>query len=239
MNANLPDFHSGAVAPIQCLKEGWAAISDRYWLFLGMTLIWMLIAQAVPIVLMGPMTCGLYLCLLRKMRNQPIDFGMLFKGFDFFLPSLIAAVLQMVPVFIVMMPMTAFFVIFTVAVTSHGARNEPPPLIFFLGLIVFVLAMMLLVLLITTLFVFAYPLVVDRNLSGVDAVKTSIKAGWQNLGGILGLLLLNLGLSILGLICCYVGVFFVMPISFASYAAAYRQVFPQGQQGFTSMQWQS
>src|SRR6516162_1013594 len=93
MNPNLPDFRFGVVAPMQCLKEGWAAISDRYWLFLGMSLLWMLIAQAVPIVLMGPMTCGLYFCLLRQMRNEPVDFGMLFKGFDFFLPSLIAALI--------------------------------------------------------------------------------------------------------------------------------------------------
>jgi len=42
----------------------------------------------------------------------------------------------------------------------------------------------------------------------------------------LGLTLLVAGLGILGVMACYVGVLFVLPISFAAYAAAYRRVFP-------------
>ncbi len=56
----------------------------------------------------------------------------------------------------------------------------------------------------------------------------------KNIGGILGLILLNFGLGIVGVICCYVGVFFVTPVSFAAYAAAYRQVFPEVSQSFAS-----
>jgi uncharacterized membrane protein len=40
-------------------------------------------------------------------------------------------------------------------------------------------------------------------------------------------MLLLSGLAILGVLACYVGVFFVMPISFAAYAVAYRRVFPE------------
>jgi uncharacterized membrane protein len=68
----------------------------------------------------------------------------------------------------------------------------------------------------------------------VDAVKLSIKAGKANFGGILGLLLLNAGLGIVGVLCCYVGVFFIMPVSFASYVIAYRRVFPERSQNFAS-----
>src|SRR6266545_7080966 len=64
-------FQSGAIAPLECLKEGWATIKDRYWLFLGITLVTMLIGGAVPIVLIGPMMCGLYMCLFAKMRGEP------------------------------------------------------------------------------------------------------------------------------------------------------------------------
>src|SRR5437870_10967981 len=96
MYPNMSEFHSGAVAPVECLKAGWAAIKDRYWLFLGVTLIAMLIGGAVPVVLIGPMMCGLYLCLLAKMRGEPIEFGLLFKGFDYFVPALVAAAFQIV-----------------------------------------------------------------------------------------------------------------------------------------------
>jgi uncharacterized membrane protein len=47
-------------------------------------------------------------------------------------------------------------------------------------------------------------------------------------------MLLNVGLGIVGVICCYVGVFLVMPVSFAANAIAYRRVFPAISQNFAS-----
>jgi uncharacterized membrane protein len=81
---------------------------------------------------------------------------------------------------------------------------------------------------------FAFPLIADRGLSGLEATKLSIKAGKANFTGILGLLLLNVALGIVGVLACYVGVFFIMPVSLASYAVAYRRVFPEVSQNFAS-----
>ena len=58
-------FRTGVVKPVECLKEGWALIKDQYWLFLGITVVGMLIGKAVPIVLLGPMMAGIFLCLLQ------------------------------------------------------------------------------------------------------------------------------------------------------------------------------
>ncbi len=228
MNPNTSDFNSGVVAPFECLKEGWAAIKDRYWLFLGLALVAMLIGGAVPIVLIGPMMCGLYLCLFGKMRGAPVEFGDLFKGFDYFVPGLVAAAIQTVPIFVLVFPAYFIFAIFMFATMPHDryARAEGPPAVFFLGLIVFVLFVLIVSLVIHILFLFAYPLIVDRKLSGWDAIKLSARASMKNFGGMLGLVLLNAGLGILGVFACYVGVFFVIPISFAGYAAAYRRIFP-------------
>jgi len=77
---------------------------------------------------------------------------------------------------------------------------------------------------------FASPLVADRRMSGLDAVKLSIKAGRANIGGILGLMLLNALFSIVGLLACIVGVYFYLPIAIASQAVAYRRVFPDAGQ---------
>jgi hypothetical protein len=228
MNPNTSDFNSGVVAPVECLKEGWALIKDQYWLFLGISLVAMLIGGAVPIVLIGPMMCGLYLCLLGKMRGESVEFGNLFKGFDYFVPGLVAAAIQTVPVFIVLVPSYAIFAAFTIANMPHDryARDQGPPAGFFIGVCLFVLVMVVISLAIHILFVFAYPLIVDRKLSGWDAIKLSARASMKNFGGMLGLILLNFLLGILGVLACYVGVFFVMPISFAGYAAAYRRIFP-------------
>jgi hypothetical protein len=229
MNPNTSDFNIGVVAPFECLKEGWAAIKDRYWLFLGLTLVAMLIGGAVPIVLIGSMMCGLYLCLFAQMRGQPVEFGDLFKGFDYFVQGLVAAAIQTVPIFIVLVPAYAMFFAFTIASMPHDryARDQGPPPGFIIGVILFVLVMLVISLAIHILFVFAYPLIVDRKLSGWDAIKLSARASMKNFGGMLGLILLNFLLGILGVFACYVGMFFVMPISFASYAAAYRRIFPE------------
>jgi len=71
MSQNLNDFNRGVIKPVECLKEAWGLIKDQYWLFLGICAVGMLIGSAFAIVLMGPMMCGIYLCLFQRMRvNQ-------------------------------------------------------------------------------------------------------------------------------------------------------------------------
>ena len=66
-------------------------------------------------------------------------------------------------------------------------------------------------------------------MSGVDAVKLSAKAALANFWSLLGLLLLNGVMGFAGLLLCYVGLFLVLPISFAAIAVAYEQVFGLGE----------
>ena len=226
MNPNPMEFRSGVIAPVECVKEGWQLIKDQYWLFLGIALVAMLVGGAVPVVLIGPMMVGLYLCLFAKMRREPVEFAMLFKGFDYFVQGLVAAAIQTLPVVLIMAVGQVIFVAFTMIIMPTR-RGEAMPAVFFVGLAIFILFAMIVSLVIHSLFLFAYPLIVDRQVSGLDAIKLSYRAALQNLSGIVGLILLLAGMGILGVLACYVGVFFVMPISFAAYAVAYRKVFPE------------
>lgn len=225
MTPNPTEFKTGVIAPVECLKEGWATIKDRYWLFLGITLVAIVVGGAVPIVLVGPMMCGLYMCLFAKMRGEPVEFGQLFKGFDYFVPALVAAAIQTVPVIIIVVVADIFFLAFTYSVVPNS-RGEAPPAVFWVVLVLFMLFTAIVSIVIHILFLFSYPLVVDRRLSGLEAIKTSYRAALKNLGGILGLILLMFGLAILGVLACYVGLLFFLPVSFAAYAVAYRRVFP-------------
>jgi uncharacterized membrane protein len=92
--------------------------------------------------------------------------------------------------------------------------------------ILFVATLMIISLVVEIFLLFAFPLVVDRKLSGLDAVKLSFRASKANLGGVIGLLLLNALLGFVGLLCCIVGLYFYMPVSFAVHLVAYRRVFP-------------
>jgi uncharacterized membrane protein len=88
---------------------------------------------------------------------------------------------------------------------------------------------MVIVIVLSVGFTFAYPLIVDRKLSGLNAVKLSIKAAMANFWRLLGLMLLTGLMNFIGVLLCYVGVFFVLPINFAAIAMAYEQVFGLGE----------
>jgi len=233
-------FRTGVIKPVECVKEGWALIKDQYWLFLGIVFVGIFIGGAVPIVLVGPMMVGIYLCFFRRMRGEAVEFGHLFKGFDYFAQGLIAAVIQMIPMVVVMVPLyILMFAFMMMSMARGGDRMNPDDASnfafeFFGFYVLFFVIIMVVVMIVTVFFMFAFPLISDRNFSGLDATKLSIKAAKANFTGVLGLILLNFALAFLGLLCCYVGAFFFLPIGLASYAVAYRRVFPELSQNFAS-----
>lgn len=212
---------------MECLRAGWDLIKEQYWLFLGITFVAFFIGNAVPMgILMGPMMCGLYLVLFRRLRGEQVSFDLLFKGFDYFKESIIATLIQLVPILVILVPVyiisfAAFAIMF-----KPARRGAPPDMIpFFIFLTIIMLAVMLISIAMGVFFAFTYPLIVDRRLSAMDAVKTSIRAAAGNLGGMLGLMVMIMLLSIVGVLFCYVGAILMMPIHFAAWAVAYRQVF--------------
>jgi len=227
-------FNRNAVNPIECLKSGFALIKDRYWLFFGITAVGILIAGLVPMaILMGPMMCGIYLAFFERMRGRPVDFGLLFKGFDFFRESLIATLLVIAPVLILIIPCYAlFFAVFFAFFhwQQRAPGNAQGPVIagaalLAVGITVFVLILTVIGVVIRVLLAFVYLLIVDRKLSALEAVKTSIRAGMANFWRLAALVLLDAVLSMAGVLCCYIGVFLTMPVTLAANAMAYRQVF--------------
>ena len=230
MNAS-PDniqFNSGVISPIECIKAGHELIRSQYWLFVGISAVGMIIAGVVPLgILMGPMMCGIYFTLFKQRRGQPIEFGDLFKGFDYFGESLIAALLHMVPIFLILIPTYIIFYISMFAMmAASGGGNDPGLVLGFFGFWALVwLVLIAILIVISVLFTFAYPLIVDRRLGGFDAIKLSMRAAKANFGGLLGMMLLTSFLTFLGVLLCYVGAFLVMPISFGAIAVAYERVF--------------
>ena len=47
MTPEIP-FKRNVVEPVQCIKTGWATIKDRYWLFVGICLVGLLISISRP-----------------------------------------------------------------------------------------------------------------------------------------------------------------------------------------------
>ena len=78
-----------------------------------------------------------------------------------------------------------------------------------------------------TLLMFAFPLIVDRNLGAIEAMKTSAAAVWQNLAGVAGLYGVGFVLSLAGALACGIGTYFVIPIILAGNLVAFRKIFPK------------
>jgi uncharacterized membrane protein len=227
MTPEIP-FRRNAVDPVACIKGGWELIKNQYWLFVGMTLIGILVGSAVPLgILLGPMMCGLYLCFFKARRGEPIEFGTLFKGFDFFGPSLIATLLHIIPVIAIIIP--AYFLFYVSMFVSMAAQGDEPNPAALIGVMatfgIFWIVVLVAVVVISVAFTFAYPLIADRKLQGFDAVKLSFKAALANFWRLLAMMLLTSLMSVIGVMACYVGMFLVMPIGYAAIAKAYEQVF--------------
>lgn len=228
--ADIP-FKRNAVEPIKCLKDGFELVKGQYWLFVGICFVAVLVGSVVPFgILMGPMMCGIYLTFFSKRRGLPIEFATVFKGFDYFGPSVIATLIHVVPIIIIIVPSyLLFYVGLFLALPGSGGEPDPSALFVFLGvMVVFWLVVVCIMIVISVAFTFSYPLLVEHRLQGLDAVKLSARAAFANFWRLLGLSLLSGLLGFAGVLLCYVGVFFVFPISFAALAIAYEQVFGLG-----------
>ena len=221
-------YKRNAIRPVECLSGGWELVRDQYWLFVAMILVGFMIGSAVPLgILMGPMMCGIYLAFFKRRRGEPIEFGTLFKGFDYFGNSVVAAILHTLPIIVIVVP--AYFVFYLGMVFSMVAMGDEPnaagPIGVMLSFMIFILVVFSVVLVVTLGFTFAYPLIVDRKLQGFDAVKLSFKAAMGNFFRLLGLVILCGLVNAVGVMVCYIGVFFTFPITYAAVAVAYEQVF--------------
>ena len=224
-------FRRGVVQPIYCLKTGWGLLRDQYWLFVGMAVVAIILGSVVPFgIILGPMMCGIYLALFQRRRGEMVEFGILFKGFDYFGESIVATLIHYVPIVMIIVP---FYIVLyggLFLITQQGGEPDPSAALgFFAVILVLVLIMMALIILISVIFTFSYPLIVDRKLSGLEAVKLSARGAMANFLPLLGLLFLNGLLGFAGVLLCYVGVFLALPVGFAAIAVAYEQVFGLGE----------
>jgi uncharacterized membrane protein len=218
------EFRTGVIKPVECFKEGWEIIKSDYWMLFVITLVGAMIAGVSFYVLLGAMSCGIYYCYIRKIDGSPaVSFDDLFKGFKYFMPSLLATILIVVPIFLVI---GIVYVPFIMAAVM-GARLSQGEMMSLMGgaLIVEIFVAFFMVCL-HTLLIFTFPLIIDRNLSAIEAVKTSARAVLKNMGGVVGLIGVSFVLSIVGYLALCIGLYFVIPIIVAGFAVAYRKVFP-------------
>ena len=225
---NRIEFKTGVIKPVECMKEGWELIKDEYWLIFGITFVGMLIGGLIPFGLgIGAMFCGIYLVIFKKWRKEPIEFGDLFKGFDYFGPGLVVSLFVIVPVLISMIFVYGSIIALMLALAGSGVNGDSVVWALIGTVFVEAVVVSLVISCLHALVMFAYPLIVDKKLGGVDAFKLSAKAVWQNLSGVVGIILVEFVMGLAGYMAFGIGLYFVLPIMFAGVLVAYRRVFPE------------
>lgn len=67
------------------------------------TLVFAIMSGVIPIILQAPMVIGMHIMLVNKMLTGRLDIGDLFKGFNYFVPSLLATLVMGIFIFIGML----------------------------------------------------------------------------------------------------------------------------------------
>jgi len=217
------EFNIGAIKPIECAREAWAAIKSDYWLLFAITIVGQMIGGVSLFIVLGAMVCGIFHCYLKKIDGETVSFDDLWKGFGWFWPGLGVAFAIVAPMLIVY---AIIYVPVLMAMIMGTKLSEDELIAMLVGAAAVDLVFIVIMVCFHTLLIFSFPLIVDRGLGGIKAMTTSARAVLKNLGGVAGLIFVNFGLVLVGYAALCVGVYFVIPVIIATNAVAYRKVFP-------------
>lgn len=231
-------IESSAIDASGCISEGWNLVKSDYGLFILMCLFPIILSiplNFVPYVgkiinalISAPLLCGIYIALLAKRRGEVVSFRMIFEGFRSFIPVFLVKLITTVPALIY--AGAIYLLIALPAQTGNTAAIGSLPGILRGGfspvLIVSALALYLIIFILQIMLFFAIPLIADHKLGFVEAVKLSVNAAVNNLGGLILLFILEILLALGGVIALCIGIIFVIPIIHAANIIAYKSVFP-------------
>ncbi len=220
-----------SIRPFQLLQRGYTFLGDQYWLFVGICLVSLVLGSLVPMGLItGALTVGVFLCLLDHEAGRRVDFAVLFRGFDYFVDSLliivaviVASLVVMVPIFVIMM------ILMFGGMATLGGQANPDGIVLLLPLLMMGFLMVVILaasILIYLPFVFCFQLIADQKMKAADALRLGWQGAYQNFGGIFLLLLVQAFIGLLGSLLCYLPAILFIPIVFSSYFLLYREVYP-------------
>lgn len=239
-------FIPSAVNAGECVSSGWELLKRNYGMYLGIALITLILTGCIPclnIFLIGPIMGGVFYVVLKDMRGEQVEFGMMFKGFEKFVPLMVIGLIQAIPGVIAQVVQYAVrfaqiglntgrdggLDFFQSSGSALGAGFAIIAIILGLGFIVFGIIWWL------CLFC-AIPLAMEHDLGPIDAIRLSARAGMSNVGGLIVLLLFQILIVLLGIVMLCLGVFFFsIPLVYIANAFAYRQIFPYLDEQYRNM----
>lgn len=218
------------VRPIELMKRSYALMGDQYMTMVGVTLVGILVGSLVPMgIILGAMMVGIFMCFMQREQFGRTEFGTLFKGFDFFVDSMLVVLMSVALSFVVIFP--SYLLMAAIMIGAMAGTQDNPDAALGAMLIImpiFMILMMVAMLFVYLPFLFAFQLIADRHLSAMEAIKYSWRASMKNLLGIIWHLFVMTMLTYLAMLACYIPAFFVIPITIGSMFVLYRDIFGPG-----------
>jgi uncharacterized membrane protein len=75
------------------IGQGWVLVQSDMGSYILLSLIFLVLTSAVPIVLHGPLIAGMHIFTTKKLLGRRAEVADLFTGFNFFLPTFVASLL--------------------------------------------------------------------------------------------------------------------------------------------------
>ena len=119
------------IEPFKCYFQAKEFLGDQYWLFFGICFVGLLISGFVPVLLIGPGYAGIAICFLTRANKQPVVFDQVFKGFDYFGPTLIASLVHVGGCIILFIPFAIALIVAAVLLSTQEAAMIIPAILLY------------------------------------------------------------------------------------------------------------
>jgi hypothetical protein len=188
------------------------------------SLVGMVISLAT-IAIGGPLLGGLFSVILKLTRGQPVEQRDSFIGFrKHFLHLFLGQLVPGLFIGVCMLPTIVVLIVTVVVKIANNPHSDPEFTLFIPTLIAFAVSIPVLVWL-STNWKFTLALVVDRDLDFWTAMKISWRRVMRHWWTVFGLMVVLGLINLVGVLACFVGLIFTLPITLGALMQAYETIF--------------
>ena len=170
------------------IGAGWDLVKQDMGTYFLLAFVFTFLNTLVPVILTGPLIVGFHIFTMKKILGRRAEFADLFKGFNFFIPALVASLI-----------ITVFTFFGTLACIIPG-------------------------LVVAAMYKFTYLFILDKKMDFWPAMQASHAIVKQDYFGFTMFLIAAALVCVLGFICCLIGVFIAIPVTFAAITVAYQEI---------------
>lgn len=226
----------GSQSIFDSLGKSWLAVRANVWLFAGFTMLYFIVSSLfgfIPMVgeissLFGFfLTASVYAAFnIYDQKKAEIEFGDFFKWFPRFgrlflgnLVLILLSLLLIIPFGFLLVSIIGFEVLTNLAKNAEVLKGDPEVFVSMIGgsSILIIVGLLMLFIIAFSLAFFAFPFVMQfTDLSLGQAINYSLKIGRNNIGQMIIFAFLAIGLFLLGLLFCGIGLLVTFPMIFGT-----------------------